>query len=261
VPHRRRDEIEIVVSAVHTHLKEPTGPIRATDGRATAYVRRLAAQFGFHNLSGRNQLQAWSLRHPWRLDVLEERPAILIVTGTGIAGALAWLRTRPAPSARTPAESDLERGREENSAGASETFHTDRGNTPPVWLIDGVRDWAERGLYQAELQRMVLAGRISRFDIAQSRSSTPADEPTEATAKLYHSARVTDIVQAEEVEIAQWVRDGAAVYVSGARSMGAGVRRRLLDLVVHHQLTDPPEAAPDLLSGWERDGRLQISVS
>ena len=241
-----RDTVEIIVSAVRLPVKVPAGPIRTTDGRATGFVRRLATgrASGLHAAGVRADgvVRAWSLRHPWRLDVVGDVPVVIVVAGTGIAGAMAWLRER------------AERVR--------------RGGTGllPVWLLYGVRDWATRGLYRDELIGMVRDGVIARLDVAQSRSdrddgeAEPAGTADTGPFGLHHRRRVTHVLDDAASDLGDWLRRGAVVYASGPKQLGPAVRKRLAAGVEAGGVATATTAG-ELLTAWEQNGRLQISVS
>ncbi|MFO8041912.1 MAG: hypothetical protein R6U25_01810, partial [Alkalispirochaeta sp.] len=240
VHHHRHDEIEIIVSAVQTRLKQGEGAIVPVEGRATAWFRRLAetGHSGHSDQTGAAAapsvfVQAWRLRHPWRLDVVGTRPMVIIVAGTGIAGVLAWLRD----------------------------------NTPkgPVWLIYGVRDWETRGLYQEELTRLVSEGPLVRLDVAASRSSgaspsagaelaagaapaTAQDAPAEL--HLHHRMRVNHVIESEGDTLRAMIAAGAGIYISGPRPMGEAARHAIMWALGE-------DASPDLLERWDAEGRLQ----
>jgi sulfite reductase alpha subunit-like flavoprotein len=237
VPHDRYDEIEIIVSAVQTHLKQAEGPIVSMEGRATAWFRRLAEV----DLAGETDdtggppvfVQAWRLRHPWRLDVVGTRPMIIVVAGTGIAGVLAWLRDT-----------------------------TPKG---PVWLIYGVRDWRTRGLYQEELTQLVQDGTLVRLDIAESRSPETADTASggdrdpghdvmSAEFHLHRRMRVNHVIESEDETLRAMIAGGAGIYISGPRPMGEAARQSIMWALGE-------DASPDLLERWDAEGRLQVSVS
>lgn len=245
VHHDRHDEIEIIVSAVQTRLKQGEGAIVPVEGRATAWFRRLAeaAQLGQTSAAVAPSVfvQAWRLRHPWRLDVVGTRPMVIIVAGTGIAGVLAWLRD------------DTPKG--------------------PVWLIYGVRNWETRGLYQEELTRLVNEGPLVRLDVAASRSSgqSPSagtEQPTgtapaasgaaaqdaPAELHLHHRMRVNHVIESEGDTLRAMIAAGAGIYISGPRPMGEAARHAIMWALGE-------DASPDLLERWDAEGRLQVSVS
>lgn len=224
-----RDTVEIIVSAVETKIKEPDGPITSTDGRATAFVRRLCRSAPPHNA------RAWRLRHPWRVDTVPGDRLIVIVAGTGIAGALAWLRDRA---------------------------HHDSGDArKKVWLLFGVRTWDRHGLYQAELLDYRRDSVIDEMDIAQSRSTTVEPSIEAVGARLHHRARVTDVLSEKREMFSQWLESGAALYVSGSRAVGSAVRHEIITAMVDAALASDQTEAQRLLTGWETDGRAQFSVS
>ncbi len=230
---------------MQTRLKQGEGAIVPVEGRATAWFRRLAeaAQLGQTSAAVAPSVfvQAWRLRHPWRLDVVGTRPMVIIVAGTGIAGVLAWLRD------------DTPKG--------------------PVWLIYGVRNWETRGLYQEELTRLVNEGPLVRLDVAASRSSgqSPSagtEQPTgtapaasgaaaqdaPAELHLHHRMRVNHVIESEGDTLRAMIAAGAGIYISGPRPMGEAARHAIMWALGE-------DASPDLLERWDAEGRLQVSVS
>ncbi len=224
-----RDRVEIIVSAAETKVKEPDGAIVPADGRATAFVRRL------HENAQPRIVHAWSLRHPWRLDTQQSERLVIIVTGTGIAGALAWLRER--------------------------TMHGTGATPTSVWLIFGVRAWSRYGLYQEELLDYRRRSIIDEMDIAQSRSEVEEPSVTDAGARLHHCTRVTDVVARRRETFTEWLAAGAALYVSGTRAMGSAVRREIVSAAVHAGLAREADDAQRHITAWEEDGRAQFSIS
>ena len=121
----------------------------------------------------------------------------------------------------------------------------------PLWLICGVRSWKRKSLYGPELEAYRSEGTITRLDAATSR---PID--SEGPAR-----RVQQLLWDERKDVAEWLKDGAEIYMSGRFSMGTDVRKELGRILVDQGITPDDEKAESTLKEWEESLRLQASVS
>ncbi len=121
----------------------------------------------------------------------------------------------------------------------------------PLWLIYGVRSWERKSLYGEELSRYAAEGLITRLDVAVSRPLAG-----EGPAR-----RVQQVLREVQADLADWLRDGAHVYLSGRLSMGREVGELFEELLVEQRLAASPDAARALLDDWRQSLRFQASVS
>lgn len=121
----------------------------------------------------------------------------------------------------------------------------------PLWLICGVRSWKHKSLYGAELEAYRKEGTIARLDAATSR-------PVEGEGP---KRRVQRLLWDERKDVASWLKDGAALYLSGRLSMGRDVRGELGRILVDQGMAANADKAEETLKEWEQNLRLQASVS
>ncbi|WKZ12783.1 MAG: flavodoxin domain-containing protein [Gammaproteobacteria bacterium] len=129
----------------------------------------------------------------FRLPASPDVPIIMIGAGTGVAPYRAFMQER-----------------ELQGAGGRS------------WLVFGGRRFRSDFLYQAEWQRYLKDGLLTRMDVAFSRDQ--AD-------KLYVQHRLRERGR----ELYSWLEDGACLYVCGdARSMAPDVHAAFIDIVATH---------------------------
>lgn len=90
-----------------------------------------------------------------------------------------------------------------------------------IWLIYGDRTRETDYLYREEWRELLQAGKITRMDVAFSRSETPT--------------YVQDVLASNSTDVAQWVSNGAAVYVCGSVEMGKSVKEFFSELTTPHK--------------------------
>lgn len=120
----------------------------------------------------------------------------------------------------------------------------------PLWLVYGVRSWKTKHLYGPRLEEHLEAGHITRMDVANSRP-LPGEEPAQ---------RVQGFLWSHRGEVADWLRQGAHIYLSGRLSMGKEVERTLISIIADQELGDGRSPA-EILASWKDDLRFQASVS
>lgn len=115
------------------------------------------------------------------------------------------------------------------------------------WLFFGERRFRSDFLYQAEWQRYLKDGVLTRMDVAFSRDQQD---------KLYVQHRLREHGR----ELFAWLEEGACVYVCGdARSMAPDVHAALLDIVASHGGGDH-ESAREYLNELTLAHRYQRDV-
>lgn len=115
------------------------------------------------------------------------------------------------------------------------------------WLVFGHRNYTHDFLYQLEWQDWLKSGVLSRLDVAFSR-----DQP----AKRY----VQDTMWESRVDLAGWLRDGAALYVCGdMNAMAKDVHATLLRILADQGHKDEAAAKAEL-DAIRRDGRYLRDV-
>ena len=115
------------------------------------------------------------------------------------------------------------------------------------WLVFGHRNYTHDFLYQLEWQDWLKSGVLSRLDVAFSR-----DQP----AKRY----VQDTMWESRVDLAGWLRDGAALYVCGdMNAMAKDVHATLLRILADQGDKDEAAAKAEL-DAIRRDGRYLRDV-
>lgn len=115
------------------------------------------------------------------------------------------------------------------------------------WLFFGHRNYTHDFLYQLEWQDWLKSGVLSRLDVAFSR-----DQP----AKRY----VQDTMWESRVDLAGWLRDGAALYVCGdMNAMAKDVHAMLLRILADQGGKDEAAAKAEL-DAIRRDGRYLRDV-
>ncbi len=118
-----------------------------------------------------------------------------------------------------------------------------------LWLIYGVRSWEKKHLYGPELERLHAKGTITRLDVAESR-------PAEGTGR-----HVQDILWDAREDVAEWLKRGAHLYMSGRLSMGREAGYVIRDIAIDQGLVDSETDADALIEKWAKELRLQASVS
>ena len=115
------------------------------------------------------------------------------------------------------------------------------------WLVFGHRNYTHDFLYQLEWQDWLKSGVLSRLDVAFSR-----DQP----AKRY----VQDTMWESRVDLAGWLRDGAALFVCGdMNAMAKDVHATLLRILADQGDKDEAAAKAEL-DAIRRDGRYLRDV-
>ena len=115
------------------------------------------------------------------------------------------------------------------------------------WLFFGDRRFREDFLYQAEWQRFLKDGRLTRMDVAFSRDQ--AD-------KVY----VQDRVRERSRDLFEWLEEGAYLYVCGdADGMAPAVHETLAD-VIREEGGLSPEESEAYLRDLQQDKRYQRDV-
>lgn len=124
---------------------------------------------------------------------------------------------------------------------------SERGADGRNWLFYGDRHAHCDFLYQAEWQEHLATETLHRIDAAFSRDQ---DE------KIY----VQDKLRAHAEDLLQWVDNGAAIYVCGAKDpMSRDVETTLVDIIAQDRGITPDQAA-DVLADWEESGRYLKDV-
>jgi sulfite reductase (NADPH) flavoprotein alpha-component len=115
------------------------------------------------------------------------------------------------------------------------------------WLFFGDRTFTHDFLYQLEWQDALKDGTLHRLDLAFSR-----DRPQ----KVY----VQDRIRERQVDIVDWIENGAKFYVCGdANAMAKDVRAALVGAYAAVKSLSP-EAAEEHVAGLERAGRYLQDV-
>lgn len=135
----------------------------------------------------------------------DNRPAIFIGNGTGIAGLVSLLKQRE------------QLGYTQN------------------WLIFGERQIAVDYFYQSQLEAWQQAGHLQHLDVVFSRDTIQTDDPApiDQTQPRY----VQHLVTAHSDRITQWVANGAVIYVCGSiDGMASGVDQALTEILGESQM-------------------------
>lgn len=127
----------------------------------------------------------------FRLHDESQQPIILIASGVGIAPFRAFIRHA-----------------------AKQVIPRD------IWLVYGDRNMETDYLYREEWNDLLNEGKITKMDVAFSRSDSPT--------------YVQDILANNRADVLQWVDKGAAVYVCGSVEMGKSVKSFFNELTVNH---------------------------
>jgi len=198
--------IEILVSTIPTLSNSGNGL-----GNSSGYLSQLAPG---------TQVTAFRLPHPHRLPIAHghDGPGVCIVTGSGIAGVLAFLRANAAPKR--------------------------------LWLIWGLKCRESHLFYRAELERMCADGRITRFDVVESK-------PISGETGSY----VQDWLGGSQATLHDWLNEHCWFYISGHSAMGQAVRASLAEsLVKCHKVSEIGKAF-DLIEAWEQSLRYIETTS
>lgn len=148
----------------------------------------------------------------------DDRPIIMIGAGTGVAPYRAFLQEREV-----------------------------LGNGGRSWLVFGDRNFRSDFLYQAEWQRLMKDGVLTRMDVAFSRDSS---------TKEYVQQRLLE----NAADIYAWLEEGANIYVCGDAARMAPDVHQALATIIEKQGNLSPAAAADYLRGLQRDDRYQRDV-
>ncbi|MDY0884793.1 assimilatory sulfite reductase (NADPH) flavoprotein subunit [Dongia soli] len=148
----------------------------------------------------------------------DDRPIIMIGAGTGVAPYRAFLQEREV-----------------------------LGNGGPSWLVFGDRNFRSDFLYQAEWQRLMKDGVLTRMDVAFSR---------DRGVKKYVQHRLLE----KAADIFAWLEEGANIYVCGDAANMAPDVHQTLATIIETQGNLSPGAAADYLRGLQRDERYQRDV-
>lgn len=154
----------------------------------------------------------------FKLPENDELPVIMVGPGTGIAPFRAFMQERDA-----------------------------RGASGQNWLFFGERTFTQDFLYQAEWQKYLKRGLLTRLDLAFSRDQTQ---------KVY----VQDKIREQATEIWRWLEQGAYLYICGdAHHMAKDVHQAFIDVIVKAGQKDP-QAAEAYLNTLRKDKRYQKDV-
>jgi sulfite reductase (NADPH) flavoprotein alpha-component len=115
------------------------------------------------------------------------------------------------------------------------------------WLFFGHQRADHDFFYRDELEAMQEAGQLHRLSLAWSR---------DAGEKFY----VQDRMRQSGAELAQWIADGAHVYICGdAKRMAKDVERALIDIIAEHGKMSQEDAAVHV-AALKKAGRYQADV-
>ncbi|SDC51168.1 sulfite reductase (NADPH) flavoprotein alpha-component [Acinetobacter marinus] len=134
----------------------------------------------------------------------DNRPAIFIGNGTGIAGLMSLLKQRE------------QLGYTQN------------------WLIFGERQIAVDYFYQSQLEAWQQAGHLQHLDVVFSRDTVQNSQlPDQQQQPRY----VQHLITAQCDRITQWVADGAVIYICGSiDGMASGVDQALTEILGETQM-------------------------
>ncbi|MBK1735972.1 nitric oxide synthase [Halorhodospira abdelmalekii] len=152
------------------------------------------------------------------------RPMILIAAGCGIAPLIGFIAER-ACQARA------------------------EGDTGPIWLIYGNRRRGGDYFYARELEMWHQRGVLTRIDLAFSRDAEDG-------------GYIQDRMREAGAELLEWLdRRDAILYACGKqKTVGAGVRAALADILCEHGETATPAEAARRIDHWEQEGRLRMDL-
>lgn len=159
-----------------------------------------------------------SINKNFRLPADDSLPIIMVGAGTGVAPFRAFLQEREA-----------------------------RGAPGRNWLFFGDRHFRTDFLYQAEWQRYIKDGRLTRMDVAFSRDQEE---------KIYVQHRLLE----RGKDIFAWLEEGGCLYVCGdASHMAPDVHGALVAIVAREGALGPEEAE-EYLKRLHKDRRYQRDV-
>jgi sulfite reductase (NADPH) flavoprotein alpha-component len=119
------------------------------------------------------------------------------------------------------------------------------GATGPAWLFCGGQHQDHDFLYRGEFERWHGNGLLRHLDFAASR-----DQPE----RIY----VQNLIRGRGTEVADWLLDGAHVYVCGAARMAPDVEAALVDAIAGRVGT--VDRAKETWSDLRATGRLHLDV-
>lgn len=121
------------------------------------------------------------------------------------------------------------------------------GATGRNWFFFGEQHFVTDFLYQVEMQNYVQTGLLSRIDLAFSRDQEH---------KIYVQHRMLQ----QEVDLFEWINNGASVYISGTKDpMSKDVEQTLIDIIAR-QGNREPAAAAQYLEQMRKEGRFAKDV-
>lgn len=121
------------------------------------------------------------------------------------------------------------------------------GATGRNWFFFGEQHFVTDFLYQVEIQNYVQTGVLSRIDLAFSRDQEH---------KIYVQHRMLQ----QEVDLFEWINNGASVYISGTKDpMSKDVEQTLIDIIAR-QGGREPAAAAQYLEQMRKEGRFAKDV-
>jgi sulfite reductase (NADPH) flavoprotein alpha-component len=167
------------------------------------------------------ELEFWRLPHPHRLPVAHGHGERGLVVVTGSAIAAVLAFLR---AGRAPRE---------------------------LWLVWGLRDRVERGYFLDELEAYRASGVLARLDLVESAPGGVRSGGRRAPAWLAERGS----------EVAEWMKGGAWLYVSGQKALVREVRETLRDVLVEGGLASDRAGAEEVLHAWSDELRLVESSS
>jgi sulfite reductase alpha subunit-like flavoprotein len=102
-----------------------------------------------------------------------------------------------------------------------------------------------------ELESQVSSGRILRMDWVYSREAHGDARPR----------RIPRFLEDNAAEVRRWIGMGAHFYLCGLAALKTDVRSVLEGILAQENLASPGLTAGQTLDAWERERRLQASVS
>ena len=154
----------------------------------------------------------------FRLPETDETPIIMVGAGTGIAPYRAFLQHR--------------------------ALADKQGKN---WLFFGNRNFETEFLYQAEWQKLLKTGTLTKLDVAFSR---------DGETKIY----VQDRLFEKAKEVYQWLEEGAHFYICGdMKNMARNVRDTLVTIIENEGVMSK-EKAREYIGNMEKEKRLQLDV-
>ncbi len=114
------------------------------------------------------------------------------------------------------------------------------------WLFFGEQTFQNDFLYQVEWQDYVAKKVLTHIDLAFSRDQA-------------HKIYVQHILQQQALQVAQWIDNGACIYVCGSTHMAKEVHNTLIEIVQKHKNISLDDAT-DELNSYTAIGRYQRDI-